>query len=118
MKNVKEKFFAEQSKAENFLKKYKISALKFIILLLNCTLGPTNLGVRGARAPGPLPLGSASECLMFLQYYWLILNSRNFNHWNRVLKKEQNFYHSERNRPNVYKLFLYIPQKNYLIFMK
>ena len=38
-----------------FLKKYKIRALKFIVLLLNCTLGPPNLGVGGARAPGAPP---------------------------------------------------------------
>ena len=34
----KYKIHAKQSKAENFLKKYKIIAIKFIILLLICTL--------------------------------------------------------------------------------
>ena len=49
----KYKIHAEQSEAENFLKKYIIRALKFIVLLrLNCTLGPPNLEVRGAQAPG------------------------------------------------------------------
>ena len=50
----KYKIRAKQSKAENFLKKYKIRVLKFIVLLLNCTLGPPNLEVG-------VPPGSASE---------------------------------------------------------
>ena len=44
---------AEQSEARNFFEKIKIRALKFIILLLNYTLGPPNLGVRGGPAPPP-----------------------------------------------------------------
>ena len=39
------------------LKKYEIRALKFIVLLLNCTLGPPNLGGQGGPGPqGPLDL--------------------------------------------------------------
>ena len=55
------KFHAERSEAEIFFKKYKISALKFIVLLLNCTLGPPNLEVGGG--PGPPP-GSASDFIL------------------------------------------------------
>ena len=42
------------SEVEIFLKKYKIRALKFIVLLLNCTLGPPNLRVGGGGPQGPL----------------------------------------------------------------
>ena len=40
--------------SQNFFKeKLEIEALKFIICVLNCILGPPNLGVRGARPPTP-----------------------------------------------------------------
>ena len=53
-----------EARLKFFLKKYKIRALKFIVLLLNCALGPPNLGVRGE--PGPWgPPGSASETVLF-----------------------------------------------------
>ena len=54
------RFMPSEAKLKIFLKKYKIRALKFIALLLNCTLGPPNLGGQGGpRPPGPPP-GSAS----------------------------------------------------------
>ena len=58
---------AEQKEAGNFLEKIKIRALKFIILLLycilgppNCIVGPPNLGVGEGQAPlDPLVAGDA-----------------------------------------------------------
>ena len=44
-----------------FFEKIKIRALKFIGLLLNCTLGPPNLGVRGTQAPADPLVGEPSE---------------------------------------------------------
>ena len=51
------KFMPSEMRLKIFLKKYKIRALKFIVLLLNCTLGPPNLGAGGGPGtPGPPPL--------------------------------------------------------------
>ena len=50
------RFMLSEARLKIFLEKYKIRALKFIVLLLNCTLGPPNLGVKwGPRSPGALP---------------------------------------------------------------
>ena len=77
----KYKIDAEWIEAENFLIKYKIRALKFIVLLLNCTQGPPNLGVGAGPGLGPPP-GSASalSTLIFFpklkhkidRYHWCI----------------------------------------------
>ena len=53
------RFMLSEARLKIFLKKYKIRALKFIVLLLNCTLGPPNLGVGGGSGP-QAPPGSAS----------------------------------------------------------
>ena len=47
------RFMPSEARQKIFLKKYKIRALQFIVLLLNCTLGPPNLGVGGGGPPGP-----------------------------------------------------------------
>ena len=56
------RFMPSEVRLKNFSEKYKIRALKFIVYLLNCILGPPNLEVRGGpRLPGPRgPPGSAS----------------------------------------------------------
>ena len=52
-------FMPSEARLKICWKKYNIRALKFTVLLLNCTLGPRNLEVRGGDwAPGPP--GSAS----------------------------------------------------------
>jgi len=58
LENFLEKYYAERSEAGNFFKeKFEIRALKSIVELLKCILGPPDLGVRGgARAPGAPPL--------------------------------------------------------------
>ena len=43
----KNKIHVEQSEAGIFFEKIYNKALKFIVELLNCTLGPSNLGVKG-----------------------------------------------------------------------
>ena len=61
------KLMPSEARLKIFLKIYKIRALKFIVMLLNCTLGPPNLRVGGgARAPGPPP-GSASAHKLKIQ---------------------------------------------------
>ena len=72
---------AERSEARNFFEKIKIRALKFIILLLNYTLGPPKLyswasksgGQGGVRAPGAPPPGSASDVDIIANFVFLKL---------------------------------------------
>ena len=51
-------FMPSEVRRKILLKKYKISTLKFIVYLLNCTLGPPNLGVKGFFL-----LKSAERCI-------------------------------------------------------
>ena len=55
--------YAERSEVEFFLEKLGIKALKLIIYVLNCMLGPPNLGVR-PRPPLDPPVHSFLTALI------------------------------------------------------
>ena len=76
----KYKIDAEGSEAEKFSKKYKIRALKLLVMLLNCTLGPPNLKV--GRGVAPPPPGSASV----VQFEKLEFNDCFTTHVSRAFK--------------------------------
>ena len=56
MPSLEDNIYAEQSKAEIFLESLEIKVLKFISILLNCTVGPPNRGRGGGSG---YPVGSA-----------------------------------------------------------